>query len=464
MSTESQPKKSKLERIYTCSVCNSEYTTARYSTKRFCSDKCRKSSSRLKTASKRIDKLPVSEEWLWVASEAKRAGTVEILQGHTPATLEQLFALRNYRYKCYGWDSEKKVSKFHLCHIQPANGTDTIGLLHPHNLFVGTSLPNQIHGTKSYLGVGLSVHRSDLKSKWLVKKEDSDKAVLEKVTRFLGKVLIEYAKANPIRMSQRLSLARWVHKNIPDCPYQLQELERKGIQELRDIRAVFEEKELYQLDLTAKRSFLVYADECKRLSEQLPDGKHKDDLAWMIPVLRVTSAFMSLEREEGFSSVLSVPFRVKWTPLKLRDGVESSTFRDFIGFQAFQALQGAPVDRKMILNTVRKYLEVESLVPDYSHVPDGCYKYFSEEFDAFTPQIPLLQNAILSLGLANPLMVHEFLEGCKEAQREMEWFEAHEWAVCESEDDYSGMHYEVGDHYIPNPNLRTVRKLEFVNF
>ena len=464
MSAESQPKKNKLERIYACSVCNSEYTTSRYSTKRFCSDKCRKSSSRHKVASKRIEKLPLSEEWLFVASECKRAGTVEVMQGHTVETLEQLFSLRNYRYKCYGFDPERKVSRYHLCHIQPVSGNDSVGLLHPHNIFVGGSLQNQVHGTKSYDGIGLSISRYSLKQKWLVSKEDSDKDVLAKVEKYLGKVLVEYAKKNPIRISQRLSLAKWIHKNVPDCPHTLHELQRKGVQELRRIRATFEEKELYKMDVSTKRSFIVYLDECQRLSEQLPDCRHKADLAFMVPVLRVACAVMSLSGESGFGTVLALPFRVQWSLVKLRADMELNTFRDFLSFHSFQALQGAPVERSKILGTLRKYLCVGSMVPDWSHVPEGCYPYFSEEFHTFPPQIKPLQNAILSLELASPLMVHEFLESCKEAQREMEWFESHEWAVCESENDYSGVHYEVGDNYIPNPNLRTVRKLEFVHF
>jgi hypothetical protein len=457
--------KNKLERTYTCSVCNVEYTTVRYSTKRFCSDRCRMSSARLKVASKRVDKLPVSEEWLWVASECKRAGTVEILHGHTVATLEQLFSLRNYRYRCFGWDAERKTSKYHLCHIQPANGTSRVGLLHPHNLFVGGSLANQVHGTKSYANAGLSIARISLKPRWLVDKDTSDKVVLDKVTRFLGSVLIEFAKTNPIRMSQRLSLARWVHKNISNCGFTLHELERKGIAELRKMRADFEEKELYQMDVTAKRSIIVYMDECKRLSNQLPESQHKSDLTALVPVLNIATIWLAGEDgEHGLGNVLAVPFHVHWKPLQLRPGQSASTFRDFVSFQAFQALQGAPVDIKMVLSTLRKYLYVDSLVPDWSKYPEGCYRYFKVEYDTFRPQIPVVQNAILSIGLANPVQVQEFLDSVKTANAELEWYESHEWAVGLSEHDYSGVQYEVEDDYTPNPNLRVAKEYVYVGF
>lgn len=459
-----------IQRKKTCIVCDNQFTTSQIAAK-FCGDSCRdksrskrQSDKKVKLAKKRVQRIAVNDSWLWVAAEAKRSGTTEILHGHTAETLEQLFELRNYRYRTYGWNNDTRLSKFHLCHIRPANGTDCVGLLHPHNLFVGGSLPNQVHGAKSYSGVGLSIPRCNLKSKWKVSKEDSDKVVITKIEKYLGDVLIEYAKNNPINMSQRLSLAKWVYKNIPNCGFSLKELERKGIQELRKMRADFEEKELYQIDLTAKRSFVVYLDECKRLSEQLPASQHKDNLAWMVPVLHVACAVMSLEHEEGFSSVLSIPFRVEWSILSLNAGVDLSVFRDFISFQAFNALQGAPVDKNLILNTLHKYLSVGDLFPDWSKVPSGCYRYFSEEFDVFPAQVKPLQDAVISLGMVDRFTQYEMLEALEVSKREAEWFESHEWAECLSEHDYSGMYYEVEDDYQPNPNLHTAREAVFVPF
>lgn len=457
--------KLRFERKYTCSVCNIEYTTPRHSTKCYCSDTCRKSSGRLRTAKKRIAKLPDNAEWGWVASECRRAGSVQALEGHTVESLAQLFALRNYRYKTYGWDAEKGQSKFELCHIQPASGVSSVGLLHPLNLFVGSSLPNRLHGNKAYPGVGLSIPRCQLKPRWLIGEDETNTQVLAKVEKYLGKVLIDYAKAYPIRTDQRLSLARWISKNVPNCEHSLQQLERMKMADLRKIKAEFEGKEVYQMDLTAKRSILVYLDECKRLSEQLPDSQHKEDLAFMVPVLNIAAIWLAGEAgEDGLGSILAVPHRVEWQPLKLRDEAGYSKLRDFIAFQAFQALQGAPVDRKMVNATVRKYLCVGSLQPNWSHVPEGLYKYYQQDFEVFRPQIAEVQNCILSYGLADAIQVHEFLESIKESQAEQEWFESHSWAVGDSEHDYSGMYYEVEDDYTPNPNLKVVRETAFVPF
>ena len=102
-----------IKRNKTCLNCNNPYVTAQVKSK-FCSEECRTAqkisntkAKRQTLAEKRVVKLPVSEEWLWIAREVRRAGTVECLHSHTVETLEQLFELRNYKYKTYDFDFGK---------------------------------------------------------------------------------------------------------------------------------------------------------------------------------------------------------------------------------------------------------------------------------------------------------------------------------------------------------------------
>lgn len=457
-----------------CTHCLEPYVTAQIKSK-FCSDVCKAAAKAVKVkqkrqsiAEKRVLKLPVAEEWLWLAREVKRAGTVECLSGHTAETLEQLFALRNYKYKTYDFDPDKRRSKFHLCHMQAVKGDKTVGLLHPHNLFIGPSLANQQHGKKSYHKVGLSIHRSGLVSKWLISDDMPESSILKKVTKYLGSVLIDYAKVNPIRMSQRLSLAKWINKNITDCPYPLAKLERMGMTELRKIRAAFEEKEVYQIDLSTKRSLVVALDEAVRLSEQLPAGQHRDNIASLIPVLRCVAAWLSRQDgEEGLASILESPYGVHWEPLILREGMDASNLRDFASFQAFQAMQGAPLDKKMILNTLRKYLAVTSMTPDYSKSNSSMQEHFKDKYINFYTQVPVIQNAILTLGLCSAEQEYEYLKKVKEADFEIATFAGFGYDTCEHEFDYSGLNIQIEDDYTPNPsNPRLRRFIEpiFIDF
>ena len=454
-----------IKRNKTCLNCNNPYVTAQVKSK-FCSEECRTAqkisntkAKRQTLAEKRVVKLPVSEEWLWIAREVRRAGTVECLHSHTVETLEQLFQLRNYKYKTYDFDFERKRSKFHLCHIQPVKGQNTVGLLHPHNLFIGPSLANQVHSTKFYPGVGLDISRFNLQSRWLIPDDMPDPKVLQKVQKYLGPVLIEYAKVNPIRMSQRLSLAKWIHKNVTGCVHTLAKLERMGMTELRKIRAAFEEKEVYQMDLSTKRSIVVALDEAARLSEQLPEGQHREDMAFLVPVLTVAGAWLSRQDEQdGLASILDRPYGVYWNPAELRDGMDASDFRDFIAFQTFQTMQGAPLDRKMILNTLRKYLHVPAMTPDYSRSNSSMQSAFKEQYANFYSQVPVIQKAILAIGVCSDIQEYEYLEKVREADREMAIFESFGYETCEDEFDYSTLNIQIEDDYVPNPNNPRIKK------
>lgn len=454
-----------LQRKKVCQVCNKEFTASRVDAK-YCSD-CRpkakstkQQDKRLTVAKKRIEKLPTSEEWLWVAREVRRAGTVEVLRD---VDLEKLFALYKYRFKCYGWNPETKQSAFHLCHIHPVSSPSAVGLLHHLNLFVGSSLPNQIHGNNHFPGAGLSIKRTELSYKWLIDDKMSDKQILEKVEKYLGKKLVEYAKDNPIRMSQRLSIAKWVYKNDPQRQYELKELERKSTHELRKIRAEIEEREMYQMDLTKKRSFIVYLDECQRLSTELPDGQHKSNLLFMVDVLKVACACMVLLEEDGFSSVLSLPWGVLYNPFTLADGKDSSSFRDFVSFQVYSALQGGPVDRQMIRNTLASYLVVPDvplpLIPEYrEHIAANLQGVRVSPSDEFCIQLRDINCSILSLGLLSRIQEAEHLafieQAMKVEQAETAILEHYEF--CNSRYDYSTIHFEIEDDYSTIPMDQSV--------
>lgn len=458
-----------LQRNKNCTYCNTPYVTAQHKSK-YCSATCRVASNnantrdkseskKLSKAQKRIARLPVSEHWLWLSREVRRAGTVECLQHHTPETLKQLFELYNYKHKTYSFDPEKRTSKFHIAHIQPVKGKDSVGCLHPHNLFIAPALANQVYSANSYAGVGLSVSKSALKRQWLITDDTSDKSILEKVSKYLGQTLIDYAQTNKIDTSARISLAKWINSNIPECQFSLEQLLKKGKRELSKIRADFEDKELYSIDLCAKRSVVVALEETIRLGEQLPAGVHRDNIVFFKPILTAVGSWLSREAEqEGLTSILERPYGAVWAPLKLREGMEASKLRDFVSFQVFQAMQGAPVDKKLVLNTLRKYLFVTDLSPDYSHSNESILEYHKEQYERFYKQVPAVQEAIISLGLCTKLQEYEYQEQARIAHYEMAIFESFNYVCGDGEYDYSMLKIEVESDYVPNPNNPKLRK------
>lgn len=224
-----------------------------------------------------------------------------------------------------------------------------------------------------------------------------------------------------------------------------------------------EDKPVFAIDYATKRSFIVMLEECQRLSEQLPAGQHQSDIAFMIPVLQVAIAFLSRQPDQhGLSSVLVNPYGVTWNPLELRMDMKESTFRDFIGFQAFDTLQGKPVDRKMVKNTLSKYLNVTTLTPDYSKSDSAIQKYYTDDYTQFVQQVPVMKNAIITLGLVDKYMLADEIARAEEAAYEEAMFASFNIEQCDGPLDYSTIHYEVADWYIPNPNLVTFQEPAYV--
>lgn len=446
-----------IKRTRTCSLCNTEFTTSQHAAKHCppCRPKARQKNQKEKrqtTAEKRVLRLSQSDEWLWIARECKRAGTVEILQD---VDIHALLAVYKARFRTYGYNKETKKSQYHLCHISPAAGEESVGLLHHLNLFVGSAFHNQAHGNQSYPDRGLCIPESKLKAKWKVTDKTSDRAILDKVTEYLGQALIEYAKENPVNKSQRFNLAKWVFQNDPDNVLSLSKLETMSMSELRAIKAKVEQKETYSVHYATKRSFIVMLEECQRLSEQLPDGQHKSDITFIIPVLLVAIAWLSRQPDQqGLSSILENPYGVTWNPLQLRDGMDASKLRDFIGFRTFHTLQGQPVDREIIRSNLRKYLVVTSLSPDYSASNSSIQKYHADDYSRFVQQVPVIKNAIISLGLPDKVMLAEEILKAEIARHEEEVFASFNYEQCEGPLDYSTIYYQVEGDYVPTNNLR----------
>lgn len=459
--------KKKLERVYTCQHCSTEYTCVRYTTSRFCSAKCRTQSRNTKTASKRIANLPCSDEWLWVSRECKRAGTVEILKD---VDLVELFSVYRRRFKCYGWNEDKQKSKFHLCHISPAQGKDTVGLLHHQNLFIGGSLANQVHGATAVEGAGLCIKRSSLKNKWLVDEKAADKAVLTKVKSYLGQKLVEYAKAHPIRKSQRFGLAKKIKTEFPKCEVPLSELERMGMTALRKLYASLQEQELFTLSLTPRRTLVVYVEELERFADQCQDPAKRSDYTFTASAVRCVALWVMNQRGEGgFGPIGGDAYGCWFNPVRLKPGQDGSDLRDFAAFTAFNVLQGAKPDRKLISNTLRKYLELVSLEHHDArndHAPDWLdyAPWIVEDISVFMQQTEKNKEALHAVGLVDGEFLYWWLESRKEALQIANFYEEAELTQCNGLHDYPDHYYQVEDDYIPTPPANPWNDPNFLPF
>ncbi|MGB4075209.1 hypothetical protein [Pseudomonas sp.] len=390
-----------IERKRVCKHCSKEFTTSQYAAK-YCSTTCRTDSRSSKKVQSRLEKLPRSLFFKWIASECRRAGTIEILKD---VDLEALQALHTSKEKTYGYDAEAKKSKYHLCHISPVAGFGTIGLLHHANLFIGGSLQNQKHGNKEYKGKGLCIKTSSLQSKWYVDNTTTSPQLYKKIQQYLGKKLTAFLRTNAVKEASRYPLIRRILKH-PDNTATRDTLNTMSSSELRELDSSLSGKEQYSLSLLTKRSLVVYHSELERFASYGPSNK--DDYLFVADAVRVVAQMVAQYESEdfhgstGLEAICAPRHRMfsEFSPLALRENKDLGSLRDFIAFTAFQTLQGASVGRELITGTLRSYLKVVTLSPVEHEKPAAFdFSWILEEQAQFLANIPLVVASISAVGL-----------------------------------------------------------------
>lgn len=396
-----------IQRVRQCTNCKKEFSTTQYAAK-FCSDICRTKSATAKRNNKkvssRISKIPASGFWLWIAKNCKRSGSVEILKD---VDLVELHSLYERHKRCYGYDPQSKKSKFHICHIAPAKGVSSIGLLHHANLFIGDAYANQKHSNKHYHGAGLSLSVSSLKPKWLVKSTHTDKQILELVVKYLGVKLVEYATHNPIKKTARLALATTVF-NYDGNATPLAELEKLSVAELRALQAKMKDQPINTYDyskyVTTKRSVVVYKEELDRLASISTNSASVEGYQFVSNAcILLAQVYADTIYCNGLSSIAAVYTRefLRYSPLKLNNYSDLTTLRNFISFTAFETLSGKPVNKALISNTLKRYLSFDDNRV-YGLWSNSKFSWIVREHEEFKANLISVEEAIIETGLYDP--------------------------------------------------------------
>lgn len=333
MESQKQP----TQRNYICCQCSTEYPAKRFTAKsqRYCTSVCRKKAHRARQPSKKVEmrfaKLAKNSFWRWVIRECREAGTVQVLTGHTSATLLDLHSLSDAMYKCYGWSSDLKTNLFNICHIQPRKGRNGyLGLLHPANLFIGCGRMNRMQSNKLVpTDAGLRIATSTLKQKWVVEQGHTNAAIAEKIRAFLGKALDDYLdQASSIHLDKSHTLAQRIYnrqqkgtaiRNL-DQQWTLGELESQDIELLEQMDAYQRGKTAanqFQPEVYARAVLCIYADELERVAA-IAAGRHQGNCQVMLRLVRVLGMYLAqiedcTQREHG--SFLK-PVNATWTPLQ----------------------------------------------------------------------------------------------------------------------------------------------------
>ncbi|MGY2165750.1 hypothetical protein HX799_01230 [Pseudomonas tolaasii] len=244
--TTAAPSKTTTKAVYrrpTCPECKQRFRT-KSATAIYCTRQCKQLAASTKRRTARLAKANNSAFLYHLAYECERAGTLQILTGHTVDSLVALHDVYKLKLRANQYGQTKD---FEISHIAPVQGHTFIGVYHAENLVVAPTHLNRAHGTKHY-GGGLSISRSALVSKHAVEKGAPRKQTVERIIAFLGPdVVAELVKVAKIQSTRRHALTAWLQDHLdPVVPEQrddLDSLDGMTTQALRALKATLEGKE-----------------------------------------------------------------------------------------------------------------------------------------------------------------------------------------------------------------------------
>lgn len=262
-------------------ACKKPFTTSNLK-REYCTTVCQQALNAAKRKSKLVNDGSRSAYFYWAVKECKRAGTLDILYGHTPESLAELNLVykQAFRVNQYG-----DVDHFQMSHIAAVKGKSTLGLLHAENLVISPTELNKAHGVKHY-GCGKYVSRTNIDPRHSVDKNEPEGAVLDRVIAYLGEDVVAAAvKLAGIKPTDRQRNLAWLRDNLdatnPEHIAHIDNIESMKGKQLKELRAELEHKLVREFGVkrTAHSTFGVlrleldrhaaYRPELKQLSDQL---------------------------------------------------------------------------------------------------------------------------------------------------------------------------------------------------
>lgn len=225
--------------------CKKQFKVAPTSRKLYCKSACSTKVQIMKRPRvNRLEKARRTPFMFYLARECKRAGTLEILRGHTAESLVELYGVWKYSFRANQYGG---VRDFEISHIAPVESGSSIGLLCAENLCVSPKGLNKAHGT-THFGYGKKISRASIASEHGVRSAEAEKVVLDRVIASLGEQvvddLVRIAKLQP---SQRFKHLDWLNEHLdlfnPEHRKYIDVLDGMSTKALSDLVGKFQENE-----------------------------------------------------------------------------------------------------------------------------------------------------------------------------------------------------------------------------
>lgn len=262
-----------------CKFCRCSIPLTRTSKALFCSPECQVKAKSTKgktaTAHRRTEmqKAYGNAFFSMIARECQRAGTVQIMQGHTLESLTSLYSVWKRLHRING-NSSNGV-KYKLGHICPVKGVTKAGVLAADNVVIQPAEHNRKHGA-SHFGLGRWIEHNALLPEWAVGETSKKEAVINKLAKLLGKATIEsFVKLHKLKTTRKIQLLDKL-SGMAGHEFSPSQLEKMSTQALEALKCSIDGTKERKAGTFKEDSFvwtpdLVLRDELARLSRYYPE-------------------------------------------------------------------------------------------------------------------------------------------------------------------------------------------------
>ena len=319
-----------------CPVCAGAFSPTRRG-HLYCSETCRKrhhkqekaKETKVKKARRiaaKFKKLSTTPFGKYLVRELKRAGSVEVLRGHTKTSLGSLVKLRTRCNTVSGYDEGKPRGTYELSHIYAAQGEHGLGRLHPKNLVIAPRAFNRSIGAAgSDDWLDLYVDYPLLENKWKLTPDMTAEQVLKLARKYLKEPFDEWLSAFIITASQQQTLS----KKLIEQGYKQSNLIGLDLGELKELAATAE-IEVYTADSDSKSAFDVL---CEELARQIPSSElssvalvlkgirwasNRDDVLFRLKEKDITAA-TEFVCAQGWRRLHRMQYECEWNGIPLNE-------------------------------------------------------------------------------------------------------------------------------------------------
>lgn len=212
----------KTKPLNVCKFCGKHTKNAHY-----CSRQCWSEHVKKGKQNRALEIFPRTRFGMWLISNVRRAGTVQILEGAVFQTFTDLLELYKKMVAANGIGNQDRA--YELSHLSPVKGKNSVGLLSPSNLTIASVRLNRKLGKKEF-GHTCKVLETDLLQCYRVCEKTGDREIMKLINKLTKEAFYRFIRAENLQLPTRSKSNTSYTKE----PYSLVDVVREEVVRLRE--------------------------------------------------------------------------------------------------------------------------------------------------------------------------------------------------------------------------------------